>query len=101
MLLPTLRCIGEVGIDVSAVEDIAGTTRIENTTRRHGKSWKRSRNTRLVIPDQPSLSESHATNAAAPALKVVEHSCRIEPHLLTKAFGYNRDVDEGKELMRV
>jgi hypothetical protein len=83
------------------VEDITGATRIENTIRRHGKSWKRSRNTRLVIPDQPSLSESHATNAAAPALKVVEHSCRIEPHLLTKAFGYNRDVDEGKELMRV
>ena len=101
MLLPTLRCIGEVGIDVSAVEDITGATRIENTIRRNGKSWKRSHNTRLVIPDQPSLSESHATNAAAPALNVVEHSCRIEPHLLTKAFGYNRDVDEGKELMRV
>jgi hypothetical protein len=38
MLLPTLRCIGEVGIDVSAMENIAGATRIENTMRRHSNT---------------------------------------------------------------
>src|SRR5450759_2374192 len=101
MLLPTFRGIGEIGVDISAVENIASPTRIENTIRRHNKSWKCSNSTCLIVPEQATLAERHATNFAAPTLEIVEHSCRLELHLLAKALGYDRDVDEGKELMRV
>ncbi len=54
------------------------------------------RRTRLA-----TLSERYATNTAASSLEILEHSCRLKTHLLAKALGYDRDVDEGKELMRV
>src|SRR5712691_12835366 len=59
MLLPTLRRIGEVGINIGAVEDVSGATGIENSIGRYGKSRKRPNSARLVVPDQASLSECY------------------------------------------
>src|SRR5437879_12072039 len=40
MLLPSLRRIGEIGVDVGAMKDVAGSTGIEDSIRRSGKRMK-------------------------------------------------------------
>ena len=51
MFLPTLRRLGEVGINVGAVEDVSSSTGIENSIRRYGRSRKRPNGARIVVPD--------------------------------------------------
>src|SRR5437762_3892380 len=71
MLLPTPRRIGQVRIDVGAVENVSGSAGIENSIGRYGKSRKRSNGARFVVPDQASLPECNPTKPTAPALKVI------------------------------
>src|SRR5271168_5300570 len=59
MVLPSLCRIGKVGINVGAVKDVSGSTGIENSSGRYGKSRKRPNSARLVVPDQASFSERH------------------------------------------
>ena len=60
MLLPTHRRIGEVGMNVGAVEDVSRSTGIENSIRRHGKSGKRPNGARIrrtrCKPRSPSVT---------------------------------------------
>src|SRR5579863_5818079 len=51
MLLPVPCRIGEVGMDVSAVEDVSRSTGIDDSIRRYAKRGKRPNATRLVTPD--------------------------------------------------
>ena len=59
MLLPTFSLIGEVGMDVSAVKYISGTTCIENSIRRYFKSRECPNDTHFIVPDQTPLSKRH------------------------------------------
>ena len=73
MLFPTLRRIGEVGINISAVEDISCSTGIENSIRRHSKSRKHLDGARLIVPDQSTLAERYTANPAASTLEIIDH----------------------------
>src|SRR4029077_11882156 len=97
MFLPALRRIGEIGINVSAVENVSGSTGIENSIRWHGKSRKSPDCTSFVVPDDTSLSERHSTNPTTPALEIVKHRRWLMPHLFAQALGHNRHVDEAQE----
>ena len=101
MFLPALRRVGEVGINIGAVEDVSRSTGIENSIRRYGKRGKRPNGARLVVPDQASLSECYPTKPAAPALEIIEHRFRFMPHLLAQALGHDRHVDEAEEFVGI
>jgi len=102
MLFPTLRWIGEVRINISAVEDISCATGVENSIRRHSKSRKRPDSARLIVPDQSSLAERHAANPAASTLEIIDHHrWGLDPHLLAQTLGYDRYVGETEDFIRV
>ena len=102
MLFPTLRWIGEVGINISPVEDISCTTGIEHSIRRHSKSRKHLDSARLIVPDQSTLAERYTANPAASTLEIIDHHrWGLNPHLLAQAFGYDGYVGESKKLMSV
>ena len=83
------------------MEDVAGTARIYNAILRYDNSWQRLIGARLVVPNQPTLPERHTADAAAPTFEILKHSRWLKCHLLTETFGYDRDLDEGKEFMCV
>src|SRR5271169_4265918 len=101
MLLPTHRWVGEIGVNVGAVEHVAGAAGIENSIRRYGKSREFPNDARVVVPDQASLTERHPTNPAASALEIIKHCCRLMAHLLAEAFGDDRHVDVAKKVIGV
>jgi hypothetical protein len=98
MMLPSLRRTGEVGVDVRAVKDVAGSTGIEDSIRRYGKRGKDPDGATVVVPDQAALSQRHSANPAAPALEIVEHRRWLMSQLLAQALGHDRDVDEAEQL---
>ena len=59
MLLPSLRRIGEIGVDVGAMKDVAGPAR---------QRRKRADIARLVVPDETPFSERHPARSGSPGL---------------------------------
>ena len=101
MRLPALRGVRQIRIDVGAVENVAGAARVNDAVLRHRQRRRRAGSARLVVPQQAALAERYAADAAAAALEIVEHGGRRHVHLLAKAFGHDRDVDEGQQLVGV
>src|SRR3974377_1061709 len=97
--LPRFCRIGEIGIDIGAVEDVAGPALIYTAILRYDNSWQRLNGARLVVPNQPTLPERPTADPAAPTFEILKHSRWLKSHLLTETFGYDRDLDEGKEVM--
>src|SRR6478609_11062803 len=101
MLAPAFAGMGEVGIDIGAVEDVAGAVGVDHALARDRHRRHDLDRTRLIVPEQALLTHGDAADLAAAALEVVEHLLGRQVHLLTQAFGDDGDVDECEQLMRV
>src|ERR1700738_3393400 len=98
MVVPAFAGITEIGIDISAVEYVAGAVGIEHAFARDRKRRQGANGAGLAIPEQAALSHG---DAADPALEIIQHLSRRQVHLLAQPFGDDGDVDEFQELMGV
>ena len=101
MFVPALFGVGEVGIEVAAVEDVAGAAGVENAGTGDGQRGQRVDLALFVVPHQTLFTHGDATDAAAAALEIVEHCAGFEVHLLAQAFGDDCDIDQAEEFMGV
>src|SRR4030081_1618904 len=72
MVVPAFAGVTEIGIDISAVEHIAGAVGIEHAFARDRKRGQRMRGAGLVIPEQAALSQSNTADPATPALEIIQ-----------------------------
>ena len=82
MVVPAFAGITEVGIDVGAVEHVAGAVGIEHAFGRDRKRRKRADRAGLVIPEQAAFTHGDAADPAAAALEIIQHLVGREVHLL-------------------
>src|SRR5712664_2530621 len=64
MVVPAFAGVAEIGIDIGAMEDIAGTVGIEHAFARDRKRGQRMHGAGLVIPEQPAFSHGDAADPA-------------------------------------
>src|SRR5258708_35622218 len=86
MVVPAFAGIAEVGIDIGAVEYVAGAVGIEHAFAWNRKRGKRANGAGFVIPEQAAFSHGDAADAAAAALEIIQHLLRREVHLLAQPF---------------
>ncbi|MGY4291149.1 hypothetical protein ACVWXO_010415 [Bradyrhizobium sp. LM2.7] len=101
MFAPAFAGMGQVRIDIGAVEDVAGAVGVDHALvrdrhRRHGLD-----RAGLVVPEQALLTHGDAADLAAAALEIVEHFLRRQIHLLAQPLGDDGDVDVFEKLVGV
>src|ERR1019366_5520903 len=101
MVVPALAGIAEIGIDIGAVEHVAGALGIEHAFARNRKRRKRANGAGLVIPEQTAFSHRDAADPAAAALEIFQHPFGRKVHLLAQPLGDDGDIDEFQELVGV
>src|SRR5260370_4255552 len=101
MVVPAFAGMAEVGIDIGAVEYVAGAVGIEHAFARNRKRWQRANGAGLVVPEQAAFAHGDPADPAAAALEIVQHLFGRKIHLLAQPFGDDGDVDEFKELVGV
>src|SRR5260221_1676787 len=93
MVVPAFAGIAEVGIDIGAVEHVAGAVGVEHAFARDRQRRQRANGAGLVIPQQAALTQGDTADPAAAALEIVQHRLRRLVHLLAEPFGDDGDVD--------
>src|SRR5579871_3531785 len=73
MVAPAFVGVREIGIDVSAVEDVAGAVGIDHALARDRQCRQDAHGAALVIPEQAALTHGDAADTAAAALEIIEH----------------------------
>src|ERR1700692_3561157 len=68
MIVPAFTGIAEVGIDIGAMEDVAGAVGVEHAVARDRERGQRVNGTGLVIPEQAFFTHCDAAYPAAAAL---------------------------------
>src|SRR6185437_8306446 len=81
MFVPAFLGMGEVRIDIGAVEDIAGTVGVDHALARNRQRRQCVNRAGLVVPEQTLFTERDPADAAAAALEIVQHLLRRQLHL--------------------
>src|SRR5438128_1121823 len=73
MMLPVFFAMGEIRIDIGAMEDIARAVGIDDAVGRDRQRRQDAKRAHLVVPKQAALAHGDAAEAAAAAIAIVEH----------------------------
>ena len=101
MVVPGFAGIGEVGIDIGAVEYVAGAISVDHAIERDRQRRQGVELAGLVVPEQTLLPHGDAADPAASAFEIVDHLFRCEVHLLAQPLGDDGDIDELQKLMGI
>ena len=98
---PAMMPGAEVRDDIPSVKEVARATCVNDLIRRYRERGHMLYAPALVIPMHASLAEGDSTDLASLHLKMKEHASRRQCHLLAKALGDDRYIDELQKLVGV